>query len=252
MTFRPFRIIPTLLLMVVTIFLAEGSAQACVCGALGMAESYSSAATVFIGKAEFVTRQFEDRVQREDEPPVKDRRGKRFSLSGTSRPVTTFSVSTVFTGPKMTRLEYKGRGTSCDFRFTPGESYLIYAAPRDGGLAIDKCVRIRLLSEAMEEVKHLESLRAGRSPALIAGTVSFGRDGISGPFMSKEPVHIIARGEGRSYSARIGPDGEFHLALPPGEYEIWPERQGKPLLPARTVTLADGVTVRPKFVIDAP
>jgi hypothetical protein len=193
----------------VTIFLTEGSAQACVCGVLGMAESYSSAATVFIGKAEFVKREFEGRVQREDEPPVRDSRGKRFSLSGTSRPVTTFSVSTVFTGPKMTRLEYKGRGTNCDFRFTGGESYLIYAAPRDGGLEIDKCVRIRLLSEAMEEVKHLESLRAGRPPALIAGTVSLGRDGIPGPFMSKEPVHIIVRGGGRSYSARTGSDGEF-------------------------------------------
>jgi hypothetical protein len=52
---------------------------------------------------------------------------KRLSFSGISRPVTTFSVSTVFTGPKMTRLEYKGRGTRCDFRFTVGESYLIYA-----------------------------------------------------------------------------------------------------------------------------
>jgi hypothetical protein len=251
MTLRPFRILPILLITVVTIFLTEGSAQACVCGVLGMAESYSSAATVFIGKAESVTRQFEG-VERQEEPPVRWSRGKRLSSLGISRRVTTFSVSTVFTGPKMTRLEYKGGGTTCDFRFTPGESYLIYAAPRDGGLRIDECVRIRLLSEAMEEVKHLESLRAGRPPALIAGTVSLRRDGIPGPFMSKEPVHIIVRGGARSYSARTGSDGEFYIALAPGEYEIWPERQGKPLLPARTVTLADGETVRPKFVIDTP
>lgn len=239
--------------MVVTIVLTEGSAQACFCDVPGMAESYSSAATVFIGKAESVTRQFEGGVKRQDEPPVRGRiGGKRLSLSGTPRPVTTFSVSTVFTGPKMTRLEYKGRGSRCDFRFTPGESYLIYAAPRDGGLEIDQCVRIRLLSEATEEVKHLESLRAGRPPALIAGTVSFGQDGVPGSFMSKEPVYIVVRGGGRSYSARTGSDGQFYLALPPGEYQIWPERQDKPLLPARIVTLADGATVRPKFVIDTP
>ena len=236
---------------VVTIFLTEGSAQACVCGVLGMAESYSSAATVFIGKAESVTRQFEG-VERQAEPPVKGSRKKGFSFSGISRPVTTFSVSTVFTGPKMTRLEYKGGGSRCDFRFTPGESYLIYAAPRAGGLGIDRCVRIRLLSEATDEVKHLESLRAGRPPALIAGTVSLNRDGVPEPFVSKEPVYIIVTGGRRSYSARTGSDGQFYLALPPGEYQIWPERQGKPLLPARTVTLADGATVRPKFVVDTP
>jgi hypothetical protein len=66
MTLRPFRILPILLMTVVTIFLTDGSAQACVCGVPGMAESYSSAATIFIGKAEFVTRQFEDRAQRDD------------------------------------------------------------------------------------------------------------------------------------------------------------------------------------------
>jgi predicted RNA-binding Zn-ribbon protein involved in translation (DUF1610 family) len=252
MILRTFRILTILLMTVVTAFLMEEAAEACVCGVLGMDESYSSAATVFIGKVESVTRQFEGRVKPQDEPPVRDGRMKRFSLSGISRPVTTFSVSTVFTGPKMIRLEYKGRGTNCDFRFTPGESYLIYAAPRDGGLEIDRCVRIRLLSEAAEEVKHLESLRAGRPPALIAGTVSLGQDDVPGPFKSEEPVHIIVRGGGRSYSARVGSDGQFYLAVPPGEYEIWPEQRGKRLLPARTVTLADGETVRPTFVIHMP
>jgi hypothetical protein len=252
MTVRPFRILPILVMTVVTSVLTEGSAQACVCEALGMAQSYSSAATVFIGKVESVTRESDGSVKRQAPPPAADGRIRSFSLGGTSRRVTTFSVSTVFTGPKMTRLEYKTRVSTCDFRFIPGESYLIYAAPRNGGLEIDKCVRIRLLSEALEEVKHLESLRGGRPPALIAGTVSLGRNGVPGPFTSKEPVHITVRGRARSYSARTGPGGEFYLALPPGQYEIWPERQGKPLLPARTVTLADGETVRPTFVIDTP
>jgi hypothetical protein len=241
--------LPILVMTVVTSVLTEGSAQACVCEALGMAQSYSSAATVFIGKVESVTRQSDGPVTRHAPPPAADGRIKSFSLAGTSSRVTTFSISTVFTGPKMTRLEYKTRGSTCDFRFTPGESYLIYAAPRDGGLKIDKCVRIRLLSEATEEVKHLESLRAGRPPALIAGTVSLGRD----DFMSEEqPVHIVVKGGGRSYSARVGSDGQFYFAVPPGEYEIWPEHRGKPLLPARTVTLADGETVRPTFVTRMP
>lgn len=164
---RAFRILPILLVTAVTMFLTEGSAHACLCEVPGMAVAYSSATTVFIGKVESVTRQVEGGVKREDpEPAGKGIRRMRLS-QGISWPVTTFSVSTVFAGPKMTRLEYKGVGSDCPFRFRLGESYLIYAARRDGALKIDQCVRILVLAEAAEEVKHLESLRGGRPSALL-------------------------------------------------------------------------------------
>src|SRR5262245_61718559 len=168
MTVHPFRILPILVMTVITSALTEGSAQACFCEAPGMAQSYASAATVFIGKVESVTRESDGPVKRQALPPAANGRRESLSLGGTSKRVTTFSVSTVFTGPKITRLEYKTRVSTCDFRFIPGESYLIYAAARDGELKIDTCGRILLLAEASEEVKHLESLHRGRTPALIA------------------------------------------------------------------------------------
>jgi len=61
----------------------------------------------------------------------------------------------------------------CNYRFTPGTKYVVYARRSDDGrLTTDKCSRTKPLAEAAEDLKYLSALPAAGTGARVYGRIN--------------------------------------------------------------------------------
>jgi hypothetical protein len=99
------------------------------------------------------------------------------------------------------------------------------------------------LSEAPEDLKYLEGLLEGRAQAVLSGNV-FQRtstsSGTSGQGALSEPLEVVASGEGQRFRAKTDRWGPYQLVLPPGEFEVWAEHDGRPVTPTSTIRVRNG------------
>jgi hypothetical protein len=123
-----------------------------------------------------------------------------------------------------------GTGPACGYAFTPGKRYLVYAnRTKDGkGLVTGICSRTRLLQDADEDLRFLQTLSTPRKDARLYGTISHSeRDptttGGGEPRWRRVAVPdvlVAARGPRYTSDAWTDAQGRYELALPPGTYEI--------------------------------
>lgn len=210
-------------------------AYACSCGGAPPPAVIRGSAAVFVGTVEGVVG-----------PQPWSARNADGSISGGlgSGPRTaTFVVGKVFRGRAQKRVVIPGDGTSCDVPFARGETWLIYASERGGAITTGKCTRTRLLSEAIEDIKYLEGLEQGRTQAAVYGNVHrriIGPDGRPSLYAPLEPLQVVAVGAGRRFTVTAEKWGPYLMVLPPGDFEVWVERAGRPVTAVQAVRVSNG------------
>jgi hypothetical protein len=120
-----------------------------------------------------------------------------------------------------------GSGPACGYAFKKGERYLVYARRQPDGkeLVTGICSRTRLLAEADEDLRFLQTLSdSSRAGARVYGTINHWERNLS----SGEPkdygpvsdVFVGVVGAGGTFSASTDDRGQYELTVPPGKYEI--------------------------------
>ena len=226
----------SILIAMLPLLLTPDVSLACSCGgSMGTPGGYNSASDVFISRVVEIFR-----------PPLEMTHNSdgSVSVSASTKPgFVRMSVEKSYKGDQGTEVQFNIDGTTCGHSFAVGEEYLIYADRRDGKLHTGKCMRTRLLSKATSDIKYLEALQRGEPQATIYGYVlrevfdQEGKMGLQTPF---EEFMVIAQGEDSRFEVLAEKSGEYEIALPPGNYEVWVERVGVKVSRAtEIVTLKD-------------
>jgi hypothetical protein len=217
-------------------------APAAACGCLGTIPSSTaarSADVVFVGT-----------VTRIDRPPPVSRENADGSVTvdqnAAGPELVIFDVAHVYKGPALSQIGVGRGNTSCDLPFRNGEEWLVYGHEAVGGVATDSCSRSRLNLSAAQDLVYLSGVEAKRPQGIVYGEVLRRRDGLSGTglYALSEPLRVIAANTTRSFTTTTERWGPFELVLPPGDFEVWVERDEKPVAPKRAVHVENGAEVK--------
>jgi hypothetical protein len=120
-----------------------------------------------------------------------------------------------------------GSGASCGYAFKQGQRYLVYAMRQANGteLVTSICSRTRLLVEADEDLRFLQTLGTSRSSrAFVYGTInhwernlSSGQPRDDGPVAN---VFVSVAGLGGTFGVSTDDRGRYEVAVAPGKYEV--------------------------------
>jgi hypothetical protein len=127
-----------------------------------------------------------------------------------------FKVERAFRGVGGARAELIEWGTSCDFGFEDGKTYLVYAyrSPEKGTLSTGYCTRTAELSKASADLAYLDGLASAAPETLITGLLADYGKRLAG-------VRVTAEGGGGLYRSASDKSGWFKLAVPqPGRYKV--------------------------------
>lgn len=223
-------------------------AEACGCGGT------TSSVTAFRG-ADLV---FVGTVTRVDGPKPWSRVNADGSVSGgleTDPPVTTFEAGHIYRGNAGQRVVIVGDRTNCDVPFKHGEGWLVYARVRDGRVSTDKCTRTRLRAEAetSQDLAYLDGLERGRQQGVVQGEVLrriVGADGQPALQALFEPLEVIAAGPAGRFQVTTDRWGPYQLVLPPGDFEVWVERTGRPVGARQTIHVDHGSEKRLALAVE--
>ena len=204
---------PVVLLLgvVIVVFLASPTANACSCGGTGApCESYGRAAAVFAGTVI---------GERLSERP-KGERPKPDEIDWVPRAVK-FSVEQAYSGEIGTEVEvFTGRGGGdCGYGFQVGQRYLVYAYRYQEKLSTSICTRTRLFSQATEDLAFLGTLSSARPGVTIHGAVTR-EDGRKDEPLDSD-IRITIEGESQRKEIRPDAEGRFRVSgLSPGKYKV--------------------------------
>jgi hypothetical protein len=115
---------------------------------------------------------------------------------------------------------------SCNYRFTPGTKYVVYARRNDDGrLTTDKCSRTKPLTEAGEDLKYLSALPAAGTGARVVGRVNewvhHPADDHGVDYGPLENMTVSIHGAGLSRDVVTDRNGEYELrGVPLGPVSI--------------------------------
>ena len=148
--------------------------------------------------------------------------------SATGSPTSQVELAVVeqFRGLRSPQITLSMGGSNCDYPFTMGESYIVYAhRSQDGQLSTSICTRTRPVAEANEDLAYARSLATIRpgAPARAAGRVQLWEWPVPANFQLKPVpgVEVTARGQGKTFSAHANDRGEFELTgLPLGTFDL--------------------------------
>lgn len=225
------------------------SAEACSCGGtVSSSAAFNDADVVFVGTV--ITQSdllnWSTRVNADGSITVEAR---------SQPPVTTFEVARVFRGSAAPQIVLTGDGTTCDYLFKQGETWLVYAQTREDRVTTHKCTRTRLRAEASQDLAYLEGREQGRQQGIVYGLVLrriLGAAGQPALQVLFEPLHVIAVGAGHRLEITTDSGGTFQLVLPPGDFEISVERAGRAVAPKQAVHVDDGSDRQLTLVVEWP
>lgn len=199
-------------------------AHACSCDVGSPSVAFQASDVVFVGT-----------VARIDRPALVTQQHPDGSI-GAGSPggpsFATFDVLRVFRGRSERQFVMTLDETSCGKPFKTGQVWLVYALERDGTIRTKECAPTRLRDEAAQDLEYLEGRASQRPQGTVFGLVVRRGVGPDGKAALKNPMQaldVVAVSGGRRFLAKSTNGGEFALALPPGEYELFVEREGKPL-----------------------
>jgi hypothetical protein len=174
-------------------------------------------------------------------------------VSGPGSLVATFDVAHTYLGSPERQVIVVGNGTDCEEPFERGEVWLVYARVRDGRVATTKCTRTRPRVRASSDLEYLDGLEQKRPQGIVYGDVlrrivrAGGEPALQALF---EPLQVVAVSDGRRTEVTTDPGGPYQLVLPPGDYDIWVERTGRPVGRKQPVHIAEGVDRRLALIAD--
>jgi hypothetical protein len=228
------------------------SAEACSCGGGPLSTSAAArrAEIVFVGTVARIDRPKSISHSRQNADGT-----VRVTVGRTSEPaLVVFEVAHVFKGPSAAQIAVAHDEGSCGHQFSNGERWLIYGREGIGGVTPDECSRTRLASGADEDLLYLRSAEARRLQGIIYGDVHRRRNGPGGPALSAlfEPLQVTAANATTRFVTTTDRWGPFELVLPPGAYQVWVERAGKPVSARSAVHVERGDETRLHLIAEYP
>jgi hypothetical protein len=239
------RIIRYFLTTAAVVLAWPSKAEACGCaGALSSIAAINGADLVFVGA-----------IVKAERPQPRSRRNPDGSIgvAGPGPVAATFDVAHTYLGSADRQVVVVGNGTDCDEPFEQGEVWLVYARVRDGRVTTTKCTRTRLRVGASSDLAYLDGLEQKRPQGIVYGdvlrriTTAGGQPALQALF---EPLQVVAVSDGRRSEVTTDSGGPYQLVLPPGDYDIWVERTGRPVGVAQSVHIAEGVDRRLALIAD--
>jgi hypothetical protein len=221
-------------------------AEACSCGGTPSSlAAVKGADLVFVGT-----------VAKAERPTPRSQRNADGSIGvlGPEPVVATFDVEHTYLGLPERQIVLAGTCTDCDEPFEQGEVWLVYARVRDGRVTTTKCTRARPRARASSDLAYLDGLEQKRPQGIVYGDVrrriasAGGQPALQALF---EPLQVVAVSDGRRTEATTDPGGPYQLVLPPGDYDIWVERTGRPVGVKQSVHIAEGVDRRLPLIADS-
>jgi hypothetical protein len=118
-------------------------------------------------------------------------------------------------------------GSSCDFQFKEGETYLVFARrTTDGRWTTSECDGTRPLSEATEHLAYLESIPELEAGGQIYGTVertvadrARPHEAVAKPVAN---VTVVATAGSQRFTTTTDAEGKYEMRVPAGVYTIRP------------------------------
>lgn len=167
--------------------------------------------------------------------------------------LATFDVAHTYLGPAERQVVIVGSGANCDEPFEQGEVWLVYARARDGQFTTSKCTRTRPRARASSDLVYLDALAQKLPHGIVYGDVlrrivrADGQPALQGLFDS---LQVVAVRGGQRTEVTTDPGGAYQLVLPPGDYDIWVERAGRPVAAKQSVRIVEGADRRLALVAD--
>ena len=212
-----------LLLLPLFLFGLSAEAQACVC-AMSFTDyqpcsAFWKASDVFVGTVTEIGPM----------NPVVGSGGKSFTTNGR---FTRFKIEKAFRGVQGETIETFEHGTSCDYHFKLGESYLVYGSrdPKDGKIYVWSCSATKTLDRAESDLEYARGVLRGDPTPSIIGLVTRETRNQASEYRNNlylEGIRVIADG-GPKNVAEVFTDakGIFRFfGLAPGSYRV---RAGTP------------------------
>lgn len=135
---------------------------------------------------------------------------KVFESGGGMRTVR-FSLEHAYRGVSGKQVEIVNTMGSCEYEFTEGKKYFVYAGRNQASntLGTSGCSRTTELSGATEDLAYAREVSGGKPEQSVSGIVSdpFSRAPIKG-------IRVNIRGGGRRYSMETDGAGRFKVLLP--------------------------------------
>jgi hypothetical protein len=220
--------------------------DACSCaGPIPISSDFEGSDAVFIGIIEQVA---------EMDDLTKENADGSMILGRSFAERVKFKVIKAFKGSLQEHLSIEGDGSNCDYDFSEGKKYLVYAYKGSGAWRTGKCSRTRLLTNASEDLRYIDYSLKKRPYGLLYGSIlqkTTGPDGKPGLFMPRERLTIIVAASNGRHSATADESGSYQLILDPGEYKVLIERiNGKSVSLPETIRVANGENKGIRLVIE--
>lgn len=200
----------------VIIFFFHSIAEGCTCIKTKPCEANARASAVFVGKvAKLSTSKVNGYVP-----------SNAMSTTFTSnRPVAQLQIAEIFRGLKGNEVDVFGGGTTCDYFFKEGESYLDYATEgEDGNLYTSICSGTSPIAEAKEDLNYLRGSAKISKGGTITGAISriiFNKDKDVPDTKPIFNAEVIIENKTSRFRALANNDGKFELRdIPEGKYKI--------------------------------
>jgi hypothetical protein len=126
-----------------------------------------------------------------------------------------------------------------------GQTWLIYATVRNGVVATHKCTRSRLREEAEQDIRYLDGVQRGEKLGIVYGQVLKKTTEDGKPVLKAVDDGLLVVGivGGQRFAALPDRWGPFQLVLPPGDAQIFVERNGVVVSGGTPVRVTDGELV---------
>ena len=224
---------------IVTLGLVLFPRPAAACGCAGTPSTPAatrSSDLVFLGTVASVSSPYRSTMRTNPDGSV--------TVSSSTQPSQVrFNVVRTFRGVATEAVTLVSRLSSCDFLFVRGESWLIYADVRDGVLTTHKCKRTRLQTDASQDLRYLEGVERGESLGVVSGEVLRRITTPAGELVLKaveDPMQIVAVVGGQRFVTAPDRWGPYQVVLPPGDAQVWVERNGVVISPGVLVRVKEG------------
>ena len=142
------------------------------------------------------------------------------------------AIERSFRGVQDKEIQFPSAG-DCTYVFLEGERYLIHAYRNNGKLETGQAWRPLPIAEATEALKYIDSLLNNRPAGMLR-------------IPTASNLIVRLEGSGTRLEARVTPANN-EIAVPPGDYTIWLERDGKIVSETKRVTVTAKKTVSERF-----
>ena len=169
-----------------------------------------------------------------------------------SRWLLAFNVTRQLKGKVGNHVAFVNSSNTCSLPFNLGQTWIVYASFEDGLVRTTTCERTRLLAHAGQDIAFIEGLSQRRPQGVVSGEV-LRRIPATGQLSSRPPyetARIVAEGKAGKVEVEIDRWGSYDLVLPPGDFEVWAELDGRIVTDRAPIHINDGSDLRLDLIVE--